>query len=431
MARSSRSLLPDDWPQGNTPANTRVIAEALDTQHTSERRTPWREQVVAMTNGEFVVLPQYGVSQVRDITTTQNGATIQEQGGFIHLDTDAQADSLAELQTRQRGAYKPRMTAVVSAYLEIPNPGNWGPGHDLKLGALDERNGAGLGHDSDGAYVFHRNATTTTTIPQSSWNVDTLDGTGDADNPSGLALDLTNATIVEVVWHWYGRGTIQYWLQVKDGDEVVFVLAHERTVEGPLFEDPNLPIQARLENNAETTGVNARVGGRSYARQGGDVRLSRRPVPATVTGLTITETSWTPVAGVRVKSTHRGRPTSVPVFFNSLDLFATNFTRFKVGYLDTVTSTPTGGWSRPSGWAADETVVEVVAQNANRDLAASEDGPGVPLNTFHPGGAPQSRLALQREQRLALNRGDQLVLYAQRRSNNSDIDVAITLDEER
>jgi len=52
-----------------------------------------------------------------------------------------------------------------------------------------------------------------TKIPQSSWNLDKMDGTG----PSGYNLDLTKMQMFYIDYSWYGAGAIRWGLRATDG----------------------------------------------------------------------------------------------------------------------------------------------------------------------------------------------------------------------
>lgn len=57
-------------------------------------------------------------------------------------------------------------------------------------------------------------------IPQSSWNMDTCDGTG----PSGFALDPQKGNVYRISWQWLGFGNIFY--EIENPDEHEWILAH-------------------------------------------------------------------------------------------------------------------------------------------------------------------------------------------------------------
>jgi hypothetical protein len=56
-------------------------------------------------------------------------------------------------------------------------------------------------------------APTDTFVAQSEWNIDTCDGTNDANNPSGMNLDVTNGNVYQIQFQWLGFGAIVFSLE--------------------------------------------------------------------------------------------------------------------------------------------------------------------------------------------------------------------------
>ena len=91
-----------------------------------------------------------------------------------------------------------------------------------------------------------------TAVVQTSWNKDTLDGSG----PSGVTLDFTKCQISFIDFEWLGVGRVRMGF-VIDG---LFIVAHEflhaNSVTGVYMSTPNLPLRYELINDgsaAETT----------------------------------------------------------------------------------------------------------------------------------------------------------------------------------
>ena len=61
--------------------------------------------------------------------------------------------------------------------------------------------------------------------PQTSWSVDTLDGSGDVGNPSGMTLDTSMGNVYQVAFQYLGFGGIQYWVESDSGPH--FLLVHQ------------------------------------------------------------------------------------------------------------------------------------------------------------------------------------------------------------
>lgn len=67
---------------------------------------------------------------------------------------------------------------------------------------------AGVANVTSGATVF---------VAQSSWNLDVMDGSGGASNPSGILLDPTKLNIYEVSIPYLGAGAIVYYVRLPGG----------------------------------------------------------------------------------------------------------------------------------------------------------------------------------------------------------------------
>jgi hypothetical protein len=93
-------------------------------------------------------------------------------------------------------------------------------------------------------------------IPQSEWNLDTIDGLG----PSGYNVDLTKMQMFYIDYSWYGAGFIRWGLRGVDGNiTYVHKMANNNTNAEAYMRSGNLP--ARYESNtfAKTTKITANV----------------------------------------------------------------------------------------------------------------------------------------------------------------------------
>ena len=92
-------------------------------------------------------------------------------------------------------------------------------------GAFDATDGYFFALAENNIQVRHRftldgNATTDMVINQSSWNVDTLDGSGDADNPSGMNLDVSKINLYWIDYQFLGGGRTR-WGVYYEGERIV------------------------------------------------------------------------------------------------------------------------------------------------------------------------------------------------------------------
>jgi hypothetical protein len=100
-------------------------------------------------------------------------------------------------------------------------------------------------------------------VRQSAWNEDKLDGTG----ATGVTLDETAGNIFQIVFSWYGYGVIEYRVitQGSNGIQKAFVVHRTKVNSETSIADPNLPIQAKLDNAGTATAAKMFVAGRQYS----------------------------------------------------------------------------------------------------------------------------------------------------------------------
>ena len=217
---------------------------------------------------------------------------------------------------------------------------------------FDSQNGAFYGQSvTDGIFIGIRRGGTDLIIPQSSWNIDPLDGTG----PSGLTLDLALGNIFQITFTWYGYGVVEFNVVVQDpvtlAQEVVTVNRYRPTNETS-FTDPNLPLRGQIENTGASAARSIFIGGRQYSIIGKfdpafRITSDRRSVTVGTSGIPVLSFQRKPIfpAG-------SARPNSVSVTLEGLDIVTSADIYFQVivgGTLNTsFTNFPTTNTAIPN-----------------------------------------------------------------------------------
>ncbi len=102
--------------------------------------------------------------------------------------------------------------------------------------------------------------TVDTKIPQSLWNLDRLDGSGLASNPSGFRLDLSKMQMFYIDYSWYGAGAIRWGFRTSDG---AVTYCHKLTNNNVNLEaymrTGNLPTRYETNTIPPTTNITANV----------------------------------------------------------------------------------------------------------------------------------------------------------------------------
>jgi len=131
--------------------------------------------------------------------------------------------------------------------------GTAGTGITKRIGQYNDKNGVYFQLDSNGLAVGVRTYTSgssvDTTIPQSSWTIDKLNGTG----ASGITLDTTKTLIYFIDYEWLGVGTIRYGFFI-DGVPYYCHAIHNSNINTVVYMSiPNLPLRYEIVNSGAGT----------------------------------------------------------------------------------------------------------------------------------------------------------------------------------
>lgn len=173
--------------------------------------------------------------------------------GMVSLDVSSATTSSALLQSLRYHRYQPGksqlvlMTGIVGAGVD---------GVTKRLGYFDANNGIFLEQVGTTSLNIVRRTDTSGSVydwsvPQASWNIDTLQGTG----VSGKTLNIDKTNILLIDFQWLGVGRVRVGFDI-DG---VVCYAHEflnaGSLDVPYMRTPNLPIRYQiLKTSGASTG---------------------------------------------------------------------------------------------------------------------------------------------------------------------------------
>lgn len=209
------------------------------------RRTPFGETRIAQpyTLGDFV--QRYGFDAALMSKAETNGGTVTDvlaQSATV-LAVTANGDR-AQQASRESFRYQPghatrwRSTVVLAAATTNTV---------YRWGQFDAGNGLFFQRAGTTASVVVRSSTSgspvDTVVPQASWNVDPMDGTG----ASGKTLDLTKLNIFECTYQWLGAGVAWWFIN----GILVHVSDHPGELSVPYMSTAVLPLQWDLVSTGD------------------------------------------------------------------------------------------------------------------------------------------------------------------------------------
>lgn len=95
-----------------------------------------------------------------------------------------------------------------------------------------------------------------TRVPQSQFNIDTVDGTG----PSGFNINLNKMQMVGLQYSWYGAGFIDFMVRGSDGNWVyVHRMKNNNINDEAYMRSGNLPVRYSIENDSPVSSLTSNI----------------------------------------------------------------------------------------------------------------------------------------------------------------------------
>ena len=178
-------------------------------------------------------------------TNASGTAVFSANEGLVNLNVTTDDGSEVIRETYKVFSYQPGKSLLVfNTFVMAPAQTNL----RQRVGYFGKENGIYVQLDNSTLSFVERSlvtgVVTETVAPQSTWNVDKLDGTG----PSGVTLDMTKAQIFFMDIEWLGEGTVRVGF-VIDG---VFILCHRfnhaNFITSTYIATASLPLRYEIRN---------------------------------------------------------------------------------------------------------------------------------------------------------------------------------------
>lgn len=151
-------------------------------------------------------------------------------------------------QTFQRFNYQPGKSQLVLITGVLDKSGG-GAGITRRMGMFDGENGIFLEDDGGQYNIVRRTYTSGSTVDnevsQSSWNLDTMDGSG----ASGIDLDFSKTQILVIDFEWLGVGRVRVGFNVDGNTYYAHEFLNANSLTSVYMSTPNLPIRYEVSNS--------------------------------------------------------------------------------------------------------------------------------------------------------------------------------------
>ena len=186
--------------------------------------------------------------------TASGGSTTYVQAkAATTLNAGSLAAGRALRQTKRYLNYQPGKSQLIFATFNLNGAVS---NVEKNVGYFDDNNGIFLRIKPNGSIVLVRRSNVSGVVvddevPQASWNVDTMNGSG----PSGVTLDLTKVQIIVIDLEWLGVGSVRVGFDV--GQAICYAHHFEAANIGTTvyMQTPNLPVRWEVKNSGVPGGV--------------------------------------------------------------------------------------------------------------------------------------------------------------------------------
>jgi hypothetical protein len=260
------------------------------------------------------------------------------------------------------GGVEPGVVKRMGLFDDNTQPGSTGDGvffevDDVQISAVLRSSATGVSVD--------------TRYPQSTWNVDKLDGTG----PSGVTLDLTKQQVVVIDFGWLGSAVVRWGFDIGGQILIVNEVFPANVLSLPFMSQPSLPLRWQVSSSGGAGSMQATCG--AVQSEGGFNTLGvQRSISRAGAGLTLSATTLRPLLSIRLKDAYR-RALLQPVSFSTISQ-GSSPENYEIQILVNATLT---GATFAAGSAS-----EIV----NYDTAATAVSGGMLLESDYAGGGSRS-----------------------------------------
>ena len=240
-------------------------------------------------------------------TTSGTGGTtaFDANAGLVNLNVTTSSGSEIIRETTKCFSYQPGKSLLVMSTFVMNTAKT---GLRQRVGYYGANNGIYLEQNGTSAPAFVERsyvtgALTETSVSQSSWNIDKLDGTG----TSGLTLDLTKAQILFMDVEWLGLGTVRVGFVINGKLIHCHSFHHANLITSTYITTASLPLRYEIRNTAATASSSTlkQICSTVISEGGYELRGLQQAIGTSITSpysLTVAGTYY-PVISLRLKST--------------------------------------------------------------------------------------------------------------------------------
>lgn len=217
----------------------------------------------------------------------------------------------ATSQSRKYCVYQPGKSILILLSGVITNSSNTSD-CITRLGYFDDNNGLFFQYTNNTMSVVLRNTGSDTTINQTSWNIDKMDGTG----ISSISLDFTKSQLFVIDFEWLSVGRIRFGFYLFGKINYCHQITNLNSLTAPYMLSPNLPSRYQILSTSGATGTLIQIC-TTVISEGGYTPIGRSfsagTNPNTSISVPTTETPILAITGISTYNHENILPTSFTI----------------------------------------------------------------------------------------------------------------------
>lgn len=184
----------------------------------------------------------------QQVSGSGTSSTFSQDNARSRLSVSATTAGVRTRQTFMRFNYQPGKSQLM-LLAGVLNAAGGGAGIVQQIGMFNDGDGIFLQNNEGTIQLVRRTSTSGSpvdnTVDQSSWNIDTFDGTG----PSGITLDFTKMQVFAIDLEWLGGGNVRLGFMVDGGTYFAHEFLHANILNTVYISTPNLPLRYSISND--------------------------------------------------------------------------------------------------------------------------------------------------------------------------------------
>jgi hypothetical protein len=187
---------------------------------------------------------------------TNGDGTCSVTDNILSVNTSTDATGHCRFKTRERIQYHAGQGIIIQFSAIFPDQGVANAKQYVGYG--DDQNGVFFGYNGTTFSICRRSSGSDTTVAQSSWNGDHMDGGNDTNNKSGMNLDTSKGNVYFIQCQWHGMGNIYFYIMPSDQRVPVLVhtIEYANSATAVSFGPPSLPFMIEVIKTSGATDVN-------------------------------------------------------------------------------------------------------------------------------------------------------------------------------